>query len=133
MLSLGAVWMVGFLLAVMRISVPYVMAALGGTVCERAGVINIALEAFLLLSALGTALGAPYGATVALTCGLAAGLLAAALGVAGALVLAKIEGSLDWARFKDGLVAEIEILGERRKATMVTGALWDGDGARMRG
>jgi dimethylglycine dehydrogenase len=34
---------------------------------------------------------------------------------------------------KDGLVAEIEILGERRKATMVTGALWDGDGARMRG
>lgn len=79
MLSLGAVWMVGFLLAVMRISVPYVMAALGGTVCERAGVINIALEAFLLLSALGTALGAPYGATVALTCGLLAGLLAAAL------------------------------------------------------
>ena len=34
---------------------------------------------------------------------------------------------------KDGLVAEIEILGERRKATMVTGALWDGDGARMSG
>ncbi|MFO1173940.1 MAG: FAD-dependent oxidoreductase [Paracoccaceae bacterium] len=34
---------------------------------------------------------------------------------------------------RDGLEAEIEILGERRKARMVTGALWDADGARMRG
>ncbi|MCA0273674.1 MAG: FAD-dependent oxidoreductase [Proteobacteria bacterium] len=34
---------------------------------------------------------------------------------------------------KPGLVAEIEILGERRKATMIDGPLWDADGARMRG
>lgn len=34
---------------------------------------------------------------------------------------------------KPGLVAEIEILGERRKATMIDGALWDADGTRMRG
>jgi dimethylglycine dehydrogenase len=34
---------------------------------------------------------------------------------------------------REGLEAEIEILGERRKARMVTGPLWDADGARMRG
>ncbi len=34
---------------------------------------------------------------------------------------------------RDDLEAEIEILGTRRKARMITGALWDADGARMRG
>ena len=34
---------------------------------------------------------------------------------------------------RDGLEVEIEILGERRKARMVDGPLWDADGARMRG
>jgi simple sugar transport system permease protein len=79
MLTVASVWLLGYVLAMLRISVPYVMAALGGTVCERAGVINIALEAFLLLAALGTALGAPYGAPTAVLCGLAAGVAAAAL------------------------------------------------------
>jgi len=75
--SLGWVW--GFLLAVLRLSVPYVAAALGGTVCERAGVINIALEGFLLVAALGTALGAGHGALFAGLCGLGAGLALALL------------------------------------------------------
>lgn len=34
---------------------------------------------------------------------------------------------------RDGLAAEIEILGTRRKARMIDGPLWDADGARMRG
>ncbi len=34
---------------------------------------------------------------------------------------------------REGLEAEIEILGVRRKARMVTGALWDADATRMRG
>jgi dimethylglycine dehydrogenase len=34
---------------------------------------------------------------------------------------------------KDGLVAEIEILGERRKATVHMAPLFDADGSRMRG
>ncbi|MCB2131281.1 MAG: hypothetical protein KDD96_02160, partial [Rhodobacteraceae bacterium] len=34
---------------------------------------------------------------------------------------------------RDDLEVEIEILGSRRKARMVTGPLWDADGARMRG
>jgi dimethylglycine dehydrogenase len=36
-------------------------------------------------------------------------------------------------RVKDGLKVEIEILGERRPAVLVTEPLFDGDGARMRG
>jgi simple sugar transport system permease protein len=79
MLTVASLWLLGYVLAVLRISVPYVMAALGGTVCERAGVTNIALEAFLLLAALGAALGAPYGAAAAVLCGLGAGLVTAAL------------------------------------------------------
>lgn len=67
-------WLLGFGLSVLRLSVPYVTAALGGTVCERAGVINIALEGFLLVAALGTALGAAHGALAAVLCGLGAGL-----------------------------------------------------------
>ena len=34
---------------------------------------------------------------------------------------------------REGLEAEIEILGVRRRARMVTAPLWDADGARMRG
>jgi len=34
---------------------------------------------------------------------------------------------------REGLEGEIQILGERRKARMVTSPLWDADGARMRG
>ena len=33
---------------------------------------------------------------------------------------------------RDGLEAEIEILGVKRKARLVDGPLWDADGARMR-
>lgn len=41
--------------------------------------------------------------------GIATATEAAALGVGGALLLAKIEGSLSWARFKDGLVSACRI------------------------
>ena len=41
--------------------------------------------------------------------GIATATEAAALGVGGALILAKIEGSLDWARFKEGLVAACRV------------------------
>jgi len=41
--------------------------------------------------------------------GIATATEAAALGVGGALVLARIEGSLDWARFKDGLAAACRV------------------------
>ncbi|MBK7070832.1 MAG: ABC transporter permease [Myxococcales bacterium] len=45
----------GFLAQVLRIAIPYVLAALGGTLSERAGVIDLALEAKLLMGAFAAA------------------------------------------------------------------------------
>lgn len=49
-----------FLLQVLRIAVPYVLASLGATVSERGGVINLALEGLLLMGAFGAAIGQYY-------------------------------------------------------------------------
>jgi simple sugar transport system permease protein len=51
----------GFAAAVVRITVPYALAALGGTLSERSGVINIALEGLLLIGAFAATLGAWFG------------------------------------------------------------------------
>jgi len=61
-----------FFAQMVRISIPYALAAVGGTMSERGGVINIALEGILLLGALGYVLGAYYTGSAW------AGLLAAA-------------------------------------------------------
>ncbi len=69
-----------FFAQALRITVPYVLAALGGTLSERAGVINLALEGILLGSALTATLGAEQGGVVAgVLAGVAGGLLVAAL------------------------------------------------------
>ena len=70
----------GFLLQVLRISVPYVLAALGGTLSERAGVINLALEGMLLGGAFLATIGADVGGiSLGLVAGMAGGLLVASL------------------------------------------------------
>ena len=69
-----------FLAQVLRISVPYVLAALGGTMSERAGVVNLALEGMLLSGAFCATVGASVGgAPVGALCGVAGGLLVAGL------------------------------------------------------
>ncbi|MDY0062856.1 MAG: ABC transporter permease [Myxococcota bacterium] len=70
-----------FVVQIVRISVPYVLAALGGTFSERGGVTNIALEGILLASAFLFVLGSYLGghAAVGLVCGLAGGVGTAAL------------------------------------------------------
>jgi ABC-type uncharacterized transport system permease subunit len=54
----GALVALAFVAQMVRISVPYALAAVGGTMSERGGVTNIALEGILLLGALGYTLGA---------------------------------------------------------------------------
>lgn len=65
---------------VLRIALPYVLAALGGAITERAGVIDLALEAKLLFgaftaAAVNHATGSPYAGVAA---GMAAGAAVAA-------------------------------------------------------
>ena len=71
----------GFAAAVIRITVPYALAALGGTLSERSGVINIALEGLLLWGAFCATLGAwfGHGAFAGLVAGTLGGMALAAL------------------------------------------------------
>jgi len=71
----------GFLAQVLRIAIPYVLAALGGTLSERAGVIDLALEAKLLMGAFAAAvLGYETGSiAIGIAGAAAAGALVAAL------------------------------------------------------
>ena len=70
-----------FLAATLRISVPYTLAALGASINERGGVVNIALEGMMLNGALAYVLGAHFtgnawaGVAAALAAGIAPGLL----------------------------------------------------------
>ncbi len=77
----------GFLVQTIRISTPYVFAAVGGAISERSGVVNLALEGVLTLSALAFVAatlavgGGRGGAPACLLAGLAASVAAgAALG-----------------------------------------------------
>ncbi|MGE5231310.1 MAG: ABC transporter permease [Deltaproteobacteria bacterium] len=53
--------LVGFLAASVRVATPLLFAAIGETVTERAGVINLGLEGAMLAGALASALGASGG------------------------------------------------------------------------
>jgi len=70
-----------FAAAVLRISVPYALAAIGGAWSERAGVINIALEGLLLLGAFAATLAAwaAHSAAVGVLAGVSAGVVISAL------------------------------------------------------
>jgi ABC-type uncharacterized transport system permease subunit len=50
-----------FLLQTIRISIPYLLAAAGGVMSERVGVIALGLEGLMLAGAFGAALGSYYG------------------------------------------------------------------------
>ena len=63
-----------FLASVPRFVTPILLAALGGALCERAGVFNIALEGFVLVGAFAAVMGSYASGSAAL------GLLCAALG-----------------------------------------------------
>jgi general nucleoside transport system permease protein len=65
----------------LRVSTPLIFAALGGMFCERAGVINIALEGLMLIGAWAAAVGTlvTHSPWLGSGLGLAAGILLAAI------------------------------------------------------
>ena len=66
-----------FLAQTLRIAIPYLFAASGGAIAERAGVVSLTLEGFMLGGAFGAVMGAFYtgSAWLGMLCGIAAGLL----------------------------------------------------------
>jgi simple sugar transport system permease protein len=73
--------LLALLAQVVRIAVPYLLAAAGGVVSERAGVIALTLEGFLLGGAFGAAVGSHASGSpwVGALCGVAGGLVLAAV------------------------------------------------------
>jgi ABC-type uncharacterized transport system permease subunit len=70
----------GFLAAAVRVATPLLLAAIGETVTERAGVINLGIEGMMLAGALAAALGASAaGPRPGVAAGIGAGVLLAAL------------------------------------------------------
>jgi simple sugar transport system permease protein len=66
-----------FLTQMLRIAVPYLFAASGGVIAERAGIISLALEGFMLTGAFAATLGAHYTGSpwIGLLAGIAGGLI----------------------------------------------------------
>lgn len=78
---LSGVLTLAFVAQALRITMPLLLAALGGVVSERSGVIDLALEGKLLLGALAAAIGAHLtgSAAAGVVAGMAGGVAAAAL------------------------------------------------------
>jgi ABC-type uncharacterized transport system permease subunit len=69
--------LLAFLAQTLRIAVPYVFAAAGGVLAERAGVLSLTLEGFMLIGAFGAVLGTYYSGDpwVGTLCGVGSGLV----------------------------------------------------------
>ena len=70
-----------FLLQTIRIAIPYMLAAAGGVMSERVGIIALGLEGMMLAGAFGAALGSYYGGSpwIGLAGALAAGAMVTAV------------------------------------------------------
>ena len=86
--------------SVARLSVPILLAALGGAICHRAGVFNIALEGFILIGAFTAVVGSYYSQSTLVA------LISAALG---GVFLALIFAEFHLRRPGDPIVVSIAI------------------------
>jgi simple sugar transport system permease protein len=70
-----------FLAQTIRIAVPYLFAAAGGALAERAGIVSLSLEGFMLGGAFGAVIGAHYteSAWIGVVAGVVAGLVLAGI------------------------------------------------------
>lgn len=86
---IAAMFTVAFMTQVIRMAVPYVLAALGGSITERSGMIDLALEAKLLFGAFtASAVGHVTDSALAgIVAGMAAGMLVSAIQAFFSLVL----------------------------------------------
>jgi ABC-type uncharacterized transport system permease subunit len=68
---------ISFLTQMIRIAVPYLFAASGGVIAERAGIISLGLEGYMLTGAFSATLGAHYSgsAWIGVLCGMLGGLV----------------------------------------------------------
>jgi len=66
-----------FIAQTIRIAIPYLFAASGGVVAERAGVVSLTLEGFMLTGAFAATLGSFYSGSpwIGVLCGVGGGLL----------------------------------------------------------
>lgn len=66
-----------FLTQTLRIAVPYLFAASGGVIAERAGIISLSLEGYMLTGAFSATLGTFYSGSpwIGLLCGILGGLV----------------------------------------------------------
>lgn len=62
---------------ILRIAVPYLFAASGGVIAERAGIISLSLEGYMLTGAFSATLGTYYSGSpwIGVLCGMAGGLV----------------------------------------------------------
>src|SRR6476660_8495497 len=68
---------ISFLTQMIRISIPYLFAASGGVIAERAGIISLELEGLMLTGAFSATLGAHYSGSpwIGVLAGIAGGLV----------------------------------------------------------
>jgi len=73
----GSVNPISFLTQMVRIAVPYLFAASGGVVAERAGIVSLTLEGFMLSGAFAAVVGTSYSGSpwVGVLCGILGGLI----------------------------------------------------------
>jgi simple sugar transport system permease protein len=100
------IFSVVFLIQVLRISIPYALPAIGATFSERGGVVNIALEGILLISAFATTVATFYTGSPA--AGIAAGMIA---GIVTALLHAVISVTFKADQIVSGIAINLFAVG----------------------